>query len=312
MDDKTSVDVIVPVYGNWELTARCLRSLQAQTQPHRVIVVDDASPDNTVEQLARAFPSVHLVQMEHNSGFGRACNAGIRQGDGIVVVVLNNDVEAHPTLLERLVETFTAQQGIGSAAPLILRPDGRVDAYGIWADVTLEGWPRFQGASPDADLESGPALLGPYGAVAAYRRKALDTVGLFDENIRMYGEELELAMRLQVGGWKCATVRAATAVHLGSATAGAKSARQRLNVHFGRGYILRVYDVMHTRYGWRTAVSESVVVGWKCLRYRDLLAARGLLEGWKAGSKVPKRMRPTRAIDRRTTLLRTIMLRARN
>ncbi|MGE4426137.1 MAG: glycosyltransferase family 2 protein, partial [Solirubrobacteraceae bacterium] len=162
-----SIDVVIPTHGGWPVTASCLRHLREQTRPHRTIVVDDRSPDDTVARIRAEHPEVDLIALEENVGFARACNTGIRAGTGDVVVLLNNDVDAAPTMLERLVEPFGHDALLGSAAPMLLKPDGRIDAVGICADVTLAGYLRHEGAEPSGADRSHPRILGPYGAGAA-------------------------------------------------------------------------------------------------------------------------------------------------
>lgn len=304
-----TVDVVIPTHGGWPVTAGCLRSLARQTIEHRVIVVDDRSPDDTVARLAEEFPAVDVIALERNVGYGSACNIGVRAGRGDVVVLMNNDVEAEPDMLERLVAPFADAPRVGSASPLLFRPDGTVDALGITADATLAGFVRFAGAAPDRLDDEPTALLGPYGAAGAYRRAALDEVGLLDERIFMYGEELDLALRLSAAGWEAAEARDARGVHLGGATIGVGSARQREHSGFGRAYLLRAYGVLRGRHAlWALLVELLVMVGDLVLS-RDVAATRGRVRGWRAGAFADPRRRPTRGIDANIGMVRSIRMR---
>src|SRR5258705_9598828 len=98
-----SVDVVVPTYRRADLVKRCLEHLARQTLDHRVIVVDDASGDDTAEAIAAHQPPPEVVRLERNRGFGAAVNAGLRAGSGEAVVLLNNDVFSSPRFLERIV-----------------------------------------------------------------------------------------------------------------------------------------------------------------------------------------------------------------
>ena len=295
-----TIDVIVPVYGKWELTRNCLEHLAVQTSDHRVIVVDDGSPDDTVGRMRVEYPHISLVALDRNLGFAGACNAGIAAGDGEIVVLLNNDVTPDPHLLERLTAPFLSDARLGSATPLLLKPDGRVDAYGICADVTMAGFVRGAGAPVDSldHIDASARLLGPYGAVAAYRRAALDQVGTLDQGIRMYGEELDLAFRLIAAGWATTAVPNARGVHLGGATSGRGSAGQRQRSGFGRGYLLRAYGVLCGRHALRAIVTEAIVCGGDAVLSRDLAALRGRVAGWQAARGVRRPHGPIPAIDR--------------
>lgn len=310
-DDRPTIDVVVPVFGNWHLTERCLAHLSAQTVPHRIIVVDDAGPDDTVQRLRDGYPQVTVVALDRNLGFAGACNRGIAAGDGDIVVLVNNDVEAEPDLLERLVDPLNRDPAVGSSAPLLLKPDGRVDAFGICADVTMAGFVRYNGSDVDAITSGAPAprLLGPYGAVAAYRRSALHEVHAFDEGIRMYGEELDLALRLSARNWSTAAVSDARGVHLGGATSGRGSAQQRERAGFGRGYLLRAYGVMRTRHALRAMVTEAIVCAGDLVMSRDLASTRGRLAGWRAGRTAGDRPLRIPGIDRGIGFIASLRLR---
>jgi len=304
-----TVDVVVPVYGNWALTKDCLDHLRRQSTAHRVIVVDDAGPDDTVAQITAGYPEVTLIVLERNSGFAAACNHGITAGTGDIVVLLNNDVQADATLLELLIAPFANNPELGSAAPLLFQPDGTIDAVGLCADPTVAGYVRYHGATL-ADLTiPEPTLLGPYGAVAAYRRRALDAVGLLDEGIFMYGEELDLALRLNAAGWHTTAVTDARGVHLGGATSGRGSARQRERAGFGRGYLLRAWGIMRGRHSLRALTTELIVCGGDLLLSRDLAATSGRLAGWRAGRNASTRPSRAPGIDRSIGLIESLQLR---
>lgn len=306
----TTIDVVVPVHGNWAVTAGCLESLRQQSVPHRVVVVDDASPDDTLERLRVGYPEVDVVALEKNSGFASACNRGIESGTAEIVVLVNNDVVADPFLLERLAAALVAHPGAGSAVPLLTRPDGRVDSFGICADPTFAGFVRFVGARvEDAVTASGTRLLGPYGAVAAFRRTALDDAGLLDEAIFMYGEELDLALRLSARGWPSVAVPDARGVHIGGATAGRASTRQRARAGFGRGYLLRAFGVLRGRHALRALLTEAIVCAGDAVLSRDLASTRGRLQGWRAGAHAQRRPRQVPGIDRSIGFVRSLRLR---
>lgn len=310
-----TIDVVVPVYGNWPITESCLLHLRAQSITHRVIVVDDAGPDDTLERLSADFPEVTVVALEENLGFAGACNRGLAAATADIVVLVNNDVDAEPELLERLTAPFAADGRLGSATPLLFKPDGRVDAYGICADVTLSGFVRFNGASPETAVQDGGAggaghlLLGPYGAVAAYRRSALEQVGDFDEGIKMYGEELDLALRLSAAGWSTVAVPDARGTHLGGATSGRGSASQRRKAGYGRGYLLRAHGVLRSRHGIRALVTEAIVCAGDLVLSHDLASTTGRLAGWRAGASAGPRARTIPGIDRSIGFIESLRLR---
>jgi N-acetylglucosaminyl-diphospho-decaprenol L-rhamnosyltransferase len=286
------IDVVIPVCNRYDLTTRCLMLLHEQTAPHRVIVVDDGSTDGTAEGLRADWPGASVVSLDGNQGFTKACNRGVAEGDGEIVVLLNNDVECRPEFLERLVSQFD-DPSVGSAAALMLRPGGaRIDSIGLSADVTLAGFPRQQDKPLARARDAFPALAGPAGSAAAYRRTAWEQVGGLDEAISAYMEDFDLALRLRIAGWRSVAAPDAVGVHLGSATYGHRSAQQRRHGGFARGYLLRRYDLMRGRTAPRTLTTEAIVVLGDLAVSRDLAALRGRVCGWRAAGRQPRLPRP--------------------
>jgi N-acetylglucosaminyl-diphospho-decaprenol L-rhamnosyltransferase len=293
-----SVDVVIPVHGAWEHTERCLRALAAQTLPHATFVVDNASPDDTPARVRERFPAVRVVEMGANAGFARAVNRGVGESAGELIVVLNNDVVCEPDFLARLAAPFEEPR-VGSAAPLLLRPAKQeIDALGIAADPTLACFVRLQGRPAGTTDRDGPVppLLGPHGAAAAYRRDAFERAGGLDERIFMYGEDLDLALRLRAAGWRSVAVPDAVAVHEGGATVGKRSRWQREQGGFGRGYLLRRYGVLRSRAAARALLTELLVVAGDLAISRDAAALRGRLAGWRAAAGTVRRQPPERSL----------------
>ena len=294
----TSIDVVIPACNHFELTDSCLRHLEAQTVPHQVIVVDDGSTDGTSDRLRERWPSVHVERFESSHGFAEACNRGVAAGRGEIVVLLNNDVDCRPDFLERLVAPFESDPRVGGVAALMLQPGERtIDSMGLCADVTLGAFPRHQGRSAAGAAEPSPVLACPAGAAAAYRRIAWLDVGGLDEAMFAYMEDFDLGLRIRANGWSVAAEPDAVGVHLGSATHGHRSARQRRLGGFSRGYLLRRYRVLHGRAAVRALLTEAVVGVGDILISRDVAALGGRLAGWRAANGLPPRTAPAAAID---------------
>jgi N-acetylglucosaminyl-diphospho-decaprenol L-rhamnosyltransferase len=307
---RGGVDVVIPIYGGRLLTERCLTALAEQTLAHRAIVVDNASPDDSVAAIRDRFPRVEVLQLHSNRGYAVACNAGIAHGTGAAVVLLNNDVFPPPRFLERLLGPLGADTHIGSAAAVLLRPGELViDSAGLTADPTLAGFPRLQGQPERAATSRRPMLLGPTGAAGAYRRCALAEVGGLDERIFLYQEDLDLALRLCAAGWGTVVAHDARAIHLGSATTGRGSMLQRRHAATARGYLLRRYGIMQGKRAPRTLATEAIVVAGDAVLSHDLAALRGRLSGWHAARRIARRTPPRDGLDQTIGLLGSLRLR---
>jgi len=306
-----SIDVVVPAYGRWDLTSSCLRHLAAQTIPHHVIVVDNGSTDETRAALRSDWPKVTVVELGHNHPFTRAVNLGVSAGRGEHVVLLNNDVDLRPNCLEHLLAPLDHDPRVGSVAAVLLAVgEQSIDSVGVTTDVTLAGFPRLQGLSPQHAGKDRPLLTGPEGTTAAYRRAAWEQVGGLDESIHAYMEILDLAWRLRQAGWGAACAPEAIGVHLGSATFGRGSAKQRCLAGFSRGYLLRRYGVLRSRFAPRALLTETLVVSGDAVLARDLAALRGRLAGWRAARGMERHLRPpAEAIDATITLRDSLALR---
>jgi len=306
-----TIDVVVPVHDNYELTHRCLTHLAAQTVAHRTIVVDDGSTDGTPARLREEWPAVEVLQLGRNVGYTGAVNLGVAHGRGELVVLLNNDVELREDFLERLAAPMLADPGVGSVASTMLAPgEQAIDSVGVTVDATLAGFARLQGLPASRAADVAPVLIGPEGTAGGYRRAAWEQVGGLDERIRAYMEILDLAMRLRAAGWRSACAPDAAGVHLGSRTFGRLSARQRRLAGFSRGYLLRRYGVLSSRWALRAAFTECAVMAADAAVRRDLEATRGRLEGWRAAAGLPRHARPpAAAIDASIGLAASLALR---
>jgi len=282
---STSCDVVIPTGGRLDLLRPCLRMLAGQTAPHQVIVVDDGPEPGVSASIEGAHPRVDVIRREPGGGFAASVNAGIGAGDAELVVLLNDDVRPEPAFLEAIVEPLRADPAAGMAAALLLRPDGRVDSFGLEADPTLAVFPRLWG-EPTEGLPAGAGgVLGPAGAAGAYRREAIEQAGGLDEGLVSYNEDADLALRLRAAGWMCAVAPEARGVHLGSGTFGHRSSHQLYRLGFSRAYMLRKYRVLASpRWALRAIGSELASVGWQLVKGRELAGLRGRVAGWRSAS----------------------------
>jgi hypothetical protein len=186
-----------------------------------------------------------------------------------------------------------------------------IESFGLAVDPTIAGYPRLRGLPLDALDGALPTLAGPSGAAGAYRRTAWESVGGLDDGVFAYAEDVDLALRLRAAGWQGTAVRDAVAIHIGSASAVTRSAWQRYQGGFARGYFLRRYGVMRSRFALRALVTEAMVVaGDAAVFSRDLAALRGRIAGWRAARGLPPVARPPRdAVDTRITFRRSVALR---
>jgi N-acetylglucosaminyl-diphospho-decaprenol L-rhamnosyltransferase len=246
--------VVIPTLNARNLVGEALEHLEAQTVPHDVIVVDNASTDGTSELLAERFPHVRVIRMDENLGFGRAVNRGVAAAETEAVVLINNDVLCAPDFLERLLEPLDA--GAAMAAGVLLQHDRPelIDTAGIELDTTLRSWDSLWNR-PVAELAGAGEPVGPCGGAAAFRVDAFRAVGGFDETFFAYWEDVDLALRLRLAGHTCVRADRARALHKHGQTLGAASPAQRRLEAFGRAYVLARYRVARTGVATRLKIA---------------------------------------------------------
>ncbi len=215
------VSVVIPNWNGRELLTQCLPTVLGQTYaPVEVIVVDNGSRDGSAEWVLQNFAGVKLVRSPSNLGFAAGTNLGLRQSAGTFVATLNNDAHVAPDWLAALVRTMEQDPQIGMCASKMLfadRPE-MINAAGICLDRAGLAWER-RGGEPNNDGEPGPVeVFGPCAGAALYRRAMLDDVGFFDEDFFLYLEDVDLAWRARLRGWRCLYVPDAVVYHVHSAS----------------------------------------------------------------------------------------------
>jgi len=197
------VSVIVPIHGKLAYTVACLRSIaqHGATTRFEVIVVDDASPDDSAATLAQV-DGLRLLRNERNLGFIGSCNAGAAAARGEYLLFLNNDTQVTPGWLDRLLDCFAEEPGCGIAGSRLAYPDGRLQEAGglVYADGSAWNYGRFEQRDDprflyrrDADYVSGAALLID---AALFRQ-----IGGFDPRYApAYCEDMDLAFAVRAAG----------------------------------------------------------------------------------------------------------------
>jgi len=186
-DKKPTVAVIIITFNGSKFINKCLNSLKEQTYPKKdfsVIVVDNASTDNSIDLIEKNHSTVKLIKNKENSGFGSACNIGIREANSVdYVILLNQDSWVEKDWLEQLVKVMEKNQKAGCCGA---------------AEHDYDEKPVSESKKKNESTKAG-CWMG--GGSLIIRKKALDDAGLFDEIYFMYGEDMDLTWRIQIAGW---------------------------------------------------------------------------------------------------------------
>lgn len=290
--------VIIPNWNGLRYLRPCLDSLARQSyRSAEVIVVDNASQDDSVPVMEREYPWVRIVLLASNRGYAGGCNAGMAAARGEILVLLNNDTEVEPDWLAALVAALDAHPDAGLAASRIMlydrrdtlhsagdlyRTDGTADSRGVW-----------QPYGPPYDE---PAyVFGACGGAMAVRRQVIEEVGPFDESFFMYCEDIDLNWRAQRAGWRCIYAPEAVVYHHLSATGGGPLA----SYYVGRNtlwVLARHYPASLFRRHWRAIVAAQARIARDALKSWRGAAARARLRGQLAGLwSIPRWLRARKA-----------------
>jgi GT2 family glycosyltransferase len=206
--------VIIPTWNQRELLRDCLKSLHNQTCVPSILVVDNASTDGTVDIVRTEFPEVKLLCLPSNLGFAKAANQGILRCTTVYVALLNNDTEADREWVESGLEALENQTDYAFFASRMIRFHSRDRLDSAGDCYTRGGLPykRGFGEPVEAFPEPEPVLAASAGA-AFYRRSLFDKAGLFDEDLFMYLEDVELSLRAQSAGLRCLYIPDALVYH---------------------------------------------------------------------------------------------------
>jgi GT2 family glycosyltransferase len=219
---KPTISVIIVNYNGRPLLGECLDSLREQIfKDFEVIVVDNASTDGSISFLRERYPEVALVGNTENRGYGGGNNDGIRVSRGEYIAILNNDAVVDKRWLAALVEATVRHEVCGMFASKILNYYDRsiIDNAGllIYRDGLARGRGRLEQDIGQYDREE--EVLLPSGCSCLYSKKMLEQTGLFDEDLFLYMDDVDLGLRARLAGWMCMYVPEAVVYHKYSATA---------------------------------------------------------------------------------------------
>lgn len=221
------------VIVNWntrDLLKRCLQTVIASEGDFscRVVVVDNASDDDSAAMVGRDFPSVDLIENRENVGYPRGNNIGLRrlgyrgahdvdEAAPRYALLLNPDTEIPPDALYQMIQFMDSRPDIGVAGPKLILKDGSLDlACRRGFPTPLVSFYHYSGlaklfprsrrfgrynmtfADEDQDLEVDSVV----GAYMQVRKTAIERAGLLDEAFFMYGEDLDWAYRVKQAGYK--------------------------------------------------------------------------------------------------------------
>ncbi len=204
------VCIVIVSYNVCQLLDECLQSVLKALNglDAEVYVVDNCSVDGTVETLQPKYPEVCFVKNKENVGFARANNQAIRMSESEYVLLLNPDTVVYEsTIRETLAFMDTHSKAGGAGVRMLTRegkpaPESRRAIPTPWVAMLkmMGATRRYYMSNLPWDKPGRIEVIS--GAYCMLRRKAINEVGLLDEDFFMYGEDIDLSYRLLQGGWE--------------------------------------------------------------------------------------------------------------
>ncbi|HDO30047.1 MAG TPA: glycosyltransferase family 2 protein [Desulfobacteraceae bacterium] len=202
-----ALSVIIVNYNTADLLPGCLDSIGRQGVSCEIIVVDNASRDQSVDLLHERYPGVTVIANRTNEGFSRANNQGLRRCRGELVFFLNPDTIVQPGCLAAMLDFMPARPEVAMAGTALFDPD-----FSPHPSVEYT-YPGHRYARQELSGLPGD-IAWILGAALVSRRDRMERVGGFDERFFLYGEDVDLGLVMRKRGWRLGSIPGAGVVHL--------------------------------------------------------------------------------------------------
>ena len=222
------VSVVIPHYGGTEILGDCLTSLNKCIYPNlEIIVVDNESPDDSVQFIKSTFPDIKLIQSEYNRGFAGGCNFGVQHAKGEYLLILNNDTIHEPDWIDRLVKMMESNPKISAVQPKIKNYDNRdyfdyAGACGGFMDKYCFPFARgriFNTVEKDeGQYDEAIQIFWASGTAFLTRKDVFNKIGGFDETFFAHMEEIDYHWKSQMLGNEIWVEPASFIYHKGAVT----------------------------------------------------------------------------------------------
>jgi len=221
------VSCVIINFNGEKLLKTCLDSLlKVDFGPggKEVIFLDNASSDGSVAYVLRHYPQVRVIANKENSGYAGGANQAVSVSKGDFILIMNPDIVFEPDYLKILVKRLEADQGIGAIIGKLRKYDfihhkktNFIDSAGLVMYRNRRCVDRGQGEEDHGQFDHAQEVFGITGACPLYRRMALEDCKIggeyFDDSFFMYKEDVDIAWRMRLFGWKCFYEPAAVGYH---------------------------------------------------------------------------------------------------
>ncbi len=238
------VSLIIVNWNTEKLLIECIESIIDQTKEasYEIIVVDNASSDNSVETLKKKFPFVTVIENEENLGFSKANNQGIRISKGRLVCLMNTDILVLENTIDKLVKEIDSNDSAGVIVPMTIDRNHNIrenvrnfpSLWNIFCETLF-----LHRIFKNSRLFHGRAIPTKYykdlyevesisGCFMMVKRNAMEEVGLLDEIFFFYTEDVDWCKRFYDAGWKIIYLSNVRSIHYGSESSNVAPAKYQV------------------------------------------------------------------------------------
>ena len=179
--------------------------------------MDNGSTDKSADEAAEAFPDVRVIRLGRNTGFACAANTGVRSTIAERVAVLNSDAQPAPDWLEKITAADDAED-VWAWGSTLIDMTGEVESAGDAYDIRGFAFKLGKGRRIEEIPSSAYDVFAPPGAAPVFRRSRFEALGGYDESFFLYYEDIDLAFRAALRGWRAVQVPGAEVRHLQGAS----------------------------------------------------------------------------------------------
>lgn len=220
------VSVVTPNYNGEKFLKTFLDSLNEDSEYiGEVIIIDNGSSDGSVGYLKNNsynFPLV-LIENSENLGFAPAVNQGILKAKNELIFSINNDTEIKKGTIKALIDLINSSDEIFSVQAKMLQYNNKELIDDVGDEYNLLAWTKKTGENHHSNEYSQvKEIFSSCAGAAMYKKSILDEIGLFDDNFFAYMEDVDLALRSKINGYKNLLCPEAIVYHIGSATSGSR------------------------------------------------------------------------------------------
>ncbi len=280
------ISIIIVNWNTKDLITKCLETIEANAASinKEIIVVDNASTDNSTDRIKERFPYVKLVENSENSGYAEGNNIGLKLASGDYILLLNPDTEIQPGAIEELIACINRNPDTAAAAAKLIYPDGS-------SQRSCRGFPhpwslvfdylQISRLFPSSkrlsayrmlwfDYESEIEVDQPMASCMMVVKKAFDDIGGFDPLFPIFFNDVDWCYRCKLKGWKIFyTPNAKVIHHVGGSTRQVKEAMIReshisLKKYYEKHYKKSISPILYAII--MTAISLNMVISLRMKR----------------------------------------------